>query len=40
MKFVLASHNRKKLAEMQEILRELGVEVTWYAGDQTGRRCR
>ena len=27
MKFVLASHNRKKLAEMQEILRELGVEV-------------
>ena len=26
MKFVLASHNRKKLAEMQEILRELGVE--------------
>ena len=27
MKFVLASHNRKKLAEMQEILGELGVEV-------------
>ena len=27
MKFVLASHNHKKLAEMQEILRELGVEV-------------
>ena len=27
MKFVLASHNRKKLAEMQEILSELGVEV-------------
>ena len=27
MKFVLASHNRKKLAEMQEILRELRVEV-------------
>lgn len=27
MKFVLASHNRGKLAEMQEILGELGVEV-------------
>ena len=27
MKFVFASHNRKKLAEMQEILGELGVEV-------------
>ena len=27
MKFVLASHNRTKLAEMQELLRELGVEV-------------
>ena len=26
MKFVLASHNRKKLAEMQEILGALGVE--------------
>ena len=27
MKFVLASHNRGKLAEMQKILGELGVEV-------------
>lgn len=27
MKFVLASHNRGKLKEMQEILGELGVEV-------------
>ena len=27
MKFVLASHNKGKLAEMQAILRELGVEV-------------
>ena len=27
MKFVLASHNRGKLKEMQEILAELGVEV-------------
>ena len=27
MKFVLASHNQGKLAEMQEILGELGVEV-------------
>lgn len=27
MKFVLASHNRGKLAEMQRILGELGVEV-------------
>ncbi|MBE6989267.1 MAG: XTP/dITP diphosphatase [Ruminococcaceae bacterium] len=27
MKFVLASHNRGKLREMQEILAELGVEV-------------
>ena len=27
MKFVLASHNKGKLAEMQSILRELGVEV-------------
>ena len=27
MKFVLASHNKGKLSEMQEILGELGVEV-------------
>ncbi|MCD8085146.1 MAG: RdgB/HAM1 family non-canonical purine NTP pyrophosphatase [Clostridiales bacterium] len=27
MKFVLASHNRKKLAELQAILQQLGVEV-------------
>ena len=27
MKFVLASHNKGKLAEMQKILGELGVEV-------------
>ena len=27
MKFVLASHNRKKLAEMQDILGALGIEV-------------
>ena len=27
MKFVLASHNKGKLAELQEILGELGVEV-------------
>ena len=27
MRFVLASHNRGKLKEMQEILGELGVEV-------------
>ena len=27
MRFVLASHNRGKLSEMQEILEELGVEV-------------
>ena len=27
MKFVLASHNRGKLKEMQEILSRLGVEV-------------
>ena len=27
MKFVLASHNRGKLKEMQEILNRLGVEV-------------
>lgn len=27
MKFVLASHNRGKLAEMQKILGELGIEV-------------
>ena len=28
MKFVLASHNKGKLAEMQAVLAELGVEVT------------
>lgn len=27
MKFILASHNKGKLAEMQKILGELGVEV-------------
>mgnify|MGYP000962973095 FL=1 len=27
MKFVLATHNKKKLAEMQAILQELGVEI-------------
>ena len=27
MRFVLASHNKGKLAEMQAILGELGVEV-------------
>ena len=27
MRFVLASHNKGKLAELQEILGELGVEV-------------
>ena len=27
MKFVLASHNKKKLAELQSILGELGVEI-------------
>ena len=27
MKFVLATHNKKKLAEMQTILQELGVEI-------------
>ena len=27
MKFVLASHNKKKIAEMAAILGELGVEV-------------
>ena len=27
MKFVLASHNKGKIREMQEVLGELGVEV-------------
>ena len=27
MKFVLASHNKGKIKEMQEVLGELGVEV-------------
>ena len=31
MKFVLASHNKGKLAEMQAILGELGVEVVMPA---------
>lgn len=31
MKFVLASHNKGKLAEMQAVLAELGIEVVMPA---------
>ena len=36
MKFVLASHNKGKLAELQEILGELGVEVVLQSDRGTG----
>ena len=40
MKFVLASHNKGKLAEMQAILGELGVEVVMPAEDVYKRQRR
>ena len=50
MRFVLASHNKGKLAEMQAILGELGVEVvmpsdvgvtsTWRRRGPPSRRTR
>ena len=46
MKFVLASHNKGKLAEMQAVLADLGIEVVMPADlgiyvdvEETGETC-